>query len=210
MTDKHFWRDDYFQTLRDVATEASASPEWADYAAFCTEYERGLRPQAFAILDRFIASMEYLSFAERRRFVSWLLNRADGHGGRHMLVPHPLQQRIVEPTLKEWIGVEPAASEPHRWLGGYEHLKRAIELDPHDELARRKFVAHILSRVGLSTHELPAGYLGTPQEDLVLLDQAEAALPGLSSGDDRKQFADSISDQRALIEEYLRKRSVSP
>ncbi len=100
MTDKHFWRDDYFQALRDVATEASASPEWADYAAFCTEYERGLRPQAFAILDRFIESLERTSFAERRRFVSWLLNRADGHGGRHMLVPHPLQQRIVELTLK--------------------------------------------------------------------------------------------------------------
>ncbi len=40
-----FWRDGYFKTLKDVAAEASKSPEWADYAAYCTEHERGLRPK---------------------------------------------------------------------------------------------------------------------------------------------------------------------
>jgi hypothetical protein len=47
-----------------------------------------------------------------------------------MLVPHPLHVRVVEPTLLEWTEVEPGCSEPHRCLGGYEHLKRAIELAP--------------------------------------------------------------------------------
>jgi hypothetical protein len=39
----YFWREDCFQTLKDVAAKAEMTPEWADYAAFCTEYERGLR-----------------------------------------------------------------------------------------------------------------------------------------------------------------------
>ena len=66
----YFWREDCFRTLKDVAAEAKMSPEWADYAAFCTEYERGLRPKAFAILEQFMHSMERASFADRQRFVS--------------------------------------------------------------------------------------------------------------------------------------------
>jgi hypothetical protein len=83
-----------------------------------------------------------------------------------------LHVRVVEPTLLEWTEVEPGCSEPHRWLGGYEHLKRAIELAPDDELARRKLVVLILGRVGFASYELPVGYLGAAHEDLVALSEA--------------------------------------
>jgi hypothetical protein len=205
----YFWRDSYFHTLKEVAAEASNTPEWMDYAAFCTEYERGLRRQAFRLLDRFISSLEHAAFPERRRFVGWLLHRADGREGQHMLVPHPLYKRLVEPTLIEWTAVEPSCSEPHRWLGGYQHLKRAIELDPDDHLARRKFIAFILDRVGFATHELPAGYLGEPQDDLVTLAEADAALSRLPIGDVRNQIAAEIAEERRLINEYLQRRKAT-
>jgi hypothetical protein len=201
----HFWRKEYFQTLKDIAADAAAVPEWVDYAAFCSQYERGLRGQAFAILERFLSSMERAKFADRRRFVSWLMQRADGREGRHMLVPHPLQVRVVEPTLLEWTVVEPGSSEPHRWLGGYDHLKRAIELQPDDTVARRKFVVFILGRVGFATHELPIGFIGAPTEGLTLLEEAETALRGLLN-DDLGRFAQKIAENRALILEYLSKR----
>jgi hypothetical protein len=202
----HFWRKEYFQTLKDVAVDAATSPEWVDYAAFCLQYERGLRGQAFASLDRFMSWMERAPFPERRRFVNWLLSRAEGREGRHMLVPHPLHVRIVEPTLMEWTLVEPGCSEPHRWLGGYDHLKRAIELQPDGELARRKLVVFILGRVGFATHELPVGYIGAPNEGLALLNEAEAALEGLPNQEDRRKFAEEIAENRTLIRDYLRKR----
>lgn len=200
-TNMHFWRKKYFQTLKEAATEASESPDWADYAAFCAEYERGLRPQAFKSLERFIGTIERAPFEARRRFVSWLLHRADGREGQHMLVPFPLRLRVVEPTLLEWTEVEPGCSEPHRWLGGYEHLKRALELAREDELARRKLVVLILGKVGMSTHELPIGYLGVVHEDLEALSEAEGLLKNLSNNDYRIQFAASIGEERALIEE---------
>lgn len=202
----HFWRKEFFQTLKDVAANAAAAPEWADYAAFCSQYERGLRGSAFVTLERFISSMEHAFFADRRRFVSWLLPQAEGREGRHMLVPHPLHVRVVEPTLLEWTVVEPGSSEPHRWLGGYDHLKRAIELQPDDTVARKKFVVFILRRVGFATHELPIGYIGAPNDGLVLLNEAEAALQGLSNGEERENFAEEIAKKRTLIQEYLRKR----
>jgi hypothetical protein len=201
----HFWRKKHFQTVKDVAADASTSPEWTDYAGFCSEYERGLRRQAFTTLERFVSSLARAPFVERRRFVSWLLQRADGRDGRHMLIPYPLHVRIVEPTLLEWTLVEPRCSEPDRWLGGYEHLKHAIELQPDDELARRKLLGLLLGKVGFSTHELPVGYLGKAREDLESPREAEELLRGLSSDEVRREFAEQIEEERRLIQEYFRK-----
>lgn len=123
-----------------------------------------------------------------------------------MLIPHPLNIRVVEPTLLEWALVEPECSEPHLWLGGYEHLKRAVELAPDDELAKKKLIVLILGRVGFATHELPIGYLGVANEDFAALREAEMLLEGLSNNGDRVQLAADIAEERRLIQEYLRGR----
>ena len=52
----HFSREKYFQILKDIPAEARTVPGWADYAA-CENYERGLRREAFNILERFTSSM---------------------------------------------------------------------------------------------------------------------------------------------------------
>jgi hypothetical protein len=200
----HFWRRGFFETLKEVGVEANTRPEWADYALFCREYEKGLRPQALKSLERFISTIERSPFEERRGFVSWLLGRIDGRDGRQMLVPQPLHLRVIEPTLLEWTLVEPKCSEPHRWLGGYDHLKDAVELEPNDEVARRKLLAIILGKVGMSTHELPRGYLGSVQGDLAALREAEELLTGFSDYKDRDRFAADIAEERERIQKYLR------
>jgi hypothetical protein len=202
----HFWRQEYFKTLKEVGTEVRAEPQWTDYAAFCELFEHGLRKEAFTHLDRFISSLELSGFADRRRFVRWILERTDGRAGRHMLIPHPLQLRVVEPTLLEWTLVEPECYEPHLWLGGNEHLRRAIELAPDNELAAKKLIVLVLSGVGHSTHELPNGYLGTPEEDLAALGEAKHLVQKLSNDDERARLAADIAEERKLIQEYLRNR----
>jgi hypothetical protein len=109
------WRDDYFENLRRFASLARAIPEWSDYASFCEKCELGLRREAFGRLEHFIEYLEKSPFSERRKFVSWLLPRVDGVEGKHMLVPHPLSSRIIQPTLCEWIVLEPECAEPHLW-----------------------------------------------------------------------------------------------
>jgi len=206
----HYWRKEYFELLKKAAVDAVCqSAKWQDYADFCLEYERGLRRQAFLILERFILRMEREPFLERRRFVSWLMNTANGQQDSRILVPHTLAVRLVEPTLLEWTEVEPRSSEPHRWIGGLEHLERAAELDPTDHIALKKLIIVYLSGIDYATHELPYGYLGSASEDLATLSKAEALLPRLANEEDRATYAVDIAEQRYAIYEYLRKRDRS-
>ena len=92
----HYWRKDYFETLKSTSKAAlRESASWRDYADFCLELERGLRHEAFRLLERFIVRLEREPFSERRRFMHWLMTTAEGRKGRHMLLPHPLVMRIV-------------------------------------------------------------------------------------------------------------------
>ena len=180
-------------------------PAWADYAVFCDEYERGLRREAFNILDRFTSSIERAPFPERRRFVSWLLQRADHRDGRHMLIPHQFYVRIVEPTLLEWTAVEPDCPEPHLWLGGYDHVKRAFELEPNNQLARRKLLLLIWGQVDFEAYE--HGYSKKFDKDMANLNEVEELLKGLSNGEDRLKLSADLAEDRKFIEEHSRKQS---
>ncbi|OAI56438.1 hypothetical protein AYO49_04295 [Verrucomicrobiaceae bacterium SCGC AG-212-N21] len=201
-----FWRDAEFQTLKKVAEGAEARPEWADYAAFCLELEKGLRDQAFATLERFIKQMEQASFSDRRCFVSWLLGEKQFCDSAHLLTPHPLRKRIIEPTLKEWTSVEPKSAEPLCWLGGYENFRHALKLDATSEFARYGLIKCILDDVKFATHELPSGYLGDPNGDLMLLTEAEQALSGTSYPDEWRSARADIAKQRKKVTDYLQSR----
>ena len=201
-----FWLTKY-KMLIEVADEASKSPEWSDYAAFCLSRERGLRREAFRALERFITSLESTPFCERRRFVSWLMHITDGWEDGELAVPHQLRIRLVVPTLREWTGIEPQNSEPFRWLGGYEELKHALELNSNDQIARRRLLAMIVNGMEYETHELPYGYVGDgPEEGLAALDEAEELLERLPTAD-VTVIATKISEMRSRIQSFLRNRN---
>jgi hypothetical protein len=202
----YYWRKDHFESLQAAADDARATPEWMEYATFCAEMRLGLRKQALKSLDLFIQEMERRPFSDRRQFVSWLCMRTSKSWENSILMPHPLRIRIVEPSLAEWTIEQPADSEPHRWIGGYEHLIRAIELNPNDQIARRKLIICVLSRISNNAHELPIGYLGTPDEDLSALHEAEDLLAELSNDEDREALLTDITELRSAIHGYLKSR----
>jgi hypothetical protein len=155
------------------------------------ESERGLRRQALEKLDKFIVAMEQAPFPDRQRFVIWLINRVSDRGCKYNLCTETLELRIVSPTLLEWPMIDPNRSEPHRWLGGFEHLRLAMQIDPADHIARGMLVRFILNQIGMNTHEIPTGYgyLGEPNEGFATLDEAEQLILGLPGEVERKRLA---------------------
>jgi hypothetical protein len=203
------WREQSFRALKDVAAEAGQTHAWAGYAQYCTQLECGLRKPALEALNRFIQQTETAPFADRKCFVSWLMHQAASSTAAGSLVPYPLRKRLIDPTLAEWLEVEPLSSEPHRWLGGYDHLGRALVLDPTDEIARVRFVSCVVSDVDYAAHELPQGYLGDLHKDLTFLMEAEIAALGLSSSADRLGAIAEIRALQARILAHLNSESRS-
>lgn len=186
---------------------AAKAPLWADYANYCVQLEGGLRQAALEALELFLRKIEYAPFQERKCFVSWLMHQAELSDATASLVPYPLKKRLIDPTLAQWKEIEPLSSEPHRWLGTYDHLKRAIMLDPTDEIARRKFIACIVNDITYSAHELPSGYLADPIEDLAALAEAELAAARLNGDSVRQKAISKIGELKSKIESYLRDRN---
>jgi len=77
------------------------------------------RGEEFAILREIVAAAsalpEWLDYAgfcsDQERDIRQQAFRS--------LVPHPLQIRIIEPTLLEWVKVEPSCSEAHCWTTNF-------------------------------------------------------------------------------------------
>ncbi|UWZ84761.1 hypothetical protein [Occallatibacter riparius] len=199
----YFWRKDFFETLKAVAERAQQVPDWAEYGEFCLEYERGLRSSAFSILNRFLKRFEQRPFQDRKGFVSWLLNIVENAPGRHMLIPHPLQRRLIEPTLLEWTLADPASAEPHRWLGTRDDLEKAVAVDPLDQIAIRRLLRIILGGVDYAVHELPTGYLGNPDQDLIALERSEKLINRLIDPAEKQALLAEVEELRAAVLGFL-------
>ena len=200
----YYWRDKSFQVLAEAANYASAVPTWAEYGRFCELLGKGLRQEAFKHLAAFIDDAAEWSFSDKRKFASWLYDFANAREDSFLLMPQPLQQGFLEPALCEWIEREPESSEPHRWIGTHEHLMEAVRLNPTDEIARCRLVNMVFGWVGYSTHELPYGYLGNPEDDLRILAEVEPIINGISNDAKRVEYQKGLAALREEIEAYLR------
>jgi hypothetical protein len=203
----HFWRDKSFQVLAEAADYASAIPAWAEYERFCELLEKGLRKDAFKHLSTFIEDAAKWPFPEKRGLVSWLYHFANEREDSFLLMPQPLQKGLLEPALREWVEREPENSEPRRWIGTHEHLKEAVSLNPADEIARYRLANLVFGWVGYSTHELPFGYIGNPEEDLQMLTELESVIDGISNEARRAEYQGVLAELRGEIYAYLRGRA---
>jgi hypothetical protein len=214
------------QCLRDVAVLALNNAAWADYAAYCTDRERGLRRQAFRHLDRFLATARSWSFEVRKEFVNWLClqladyRETDGYG----LIPQPLIDRLVISTLDEWANKESTDASPHRWMGlffaraaysamraglwqsprdAYSHLRAALDRDPNDQLARIRIIEMLIGDAEYSCHHLPDIYIGDPTADATRLAEATEHLVYVCDPGQKARLQSELGHVSQLIEDWV-------
>ena len=197
---------DWVQKVCESCAEAAASiddsfPEWTDFAEFCRLRERGLRHDSFRVLERFVAGIEATAFSERQRFVRWLYERPMDK--RQMLLPHPLKVRVVDPTLEEWTQREPDDALPHVWIGGLDHLKKAVSLDPSQQEGVTELVRMTLNCIHFELHELPRGFLGdSPANTRAGLLSVRLIARHIVDTEKRNALFDAIDYYRELAESY--------
>ncbi len=199
------------QSLRTVADSASRNKSWVDYAAYCADRERGLRRHAFQHLQRFVASARRWTFKERKYFVNWLCQQLV-KGGTGRLIPTPLINQLVTPTLEDWVKAEPMDATPRRWLGlyfaegpddKYSHLMAALARDPSDQLARICITGGLIENSEDSCNYLPHEFVGDPADDARRLRKARRHLVHIDDPEDRKRLQSELDYVSQLIEDWV-------
>ncbi len=172
-----------------MAADLKAEPRWQRFAEYCEARERNRREEAVIIAEKFIDDASDWPFEERKRFGLWLANSTGSAmeragcskyhiGGQGLFAPRSVFEGILLPMLIEWCETEPANPEPRFWLGLYGEsptlwLRQAMSLDPAHGPARAALADLIVTGVEYAQHELPAGYLGEPADDLNELMEAK-------------------------------------
>jgi hypothetical protein len=201
--------------VRAIGEDAAEHPSWASFAAYCRLRGEGLRAQALAELDAFIAQAVVWPLAERSAFCVWVGERRQAYGGQpEAVLPVPLFRLLVRPTLEEWAEAAPFDPWPLVWLarlssgGATWHaparpfLRQALARDPDFEPARLDFVRELLRGVAYDQHELPWGYLGDAGQDRADLIEAEAMLNGVNL-DDQADLRSQVVRARLIAEQWL-------
>jgi hypothetical protein len=168
---------------------------------------KGLRKDALAHLASLIKQTVNWSFSEKKDFISWLYYFIQHRTDTYLLIPHPLYEEFIKPTLVDWIKREPDNGEPHRWLGTPEHLKEAIRLNPRDEIARSRLVERVINGLEYAIHELPYGYLGDANEDLQVVNEMESVIAEISDEEKRPSYTCRLTEIRESINAYLNRKT---
>ena len=209
-----YWNQEKFEGLEAIATQAEGQPHLQAFARSCRFKATGLRRQAQAALDEFIAEALALDPGIRRQLIDERGLATAGCADQrrnpqvHHLIPHPLAKRLVEPVLAGWLRDAPDDAAVHRWLGILHKdraaLRTAVALDADEVLARDYLLRELINSVAFATHHLPDGELvceiAFVQECLA---EAAGLLVQLPHSEGKPRFAGALAQQRQLVEDFL-------
>jgi len=195
------WRVENFNGLRDIASQVAGEPGLIHFGEYCSLREQGLRQQAFAALNKFLATAEFWDVQRRRAFVRWLVETHAANPSVFDLIPHPLQEKLVTPTIRQWQVEAPNDPLPFQLGGDYESLKTAIHLDPTHQRTLLRLIKLLWGHVSMACHELPAGVIGETSVVLADLSEVENLLSFLLDASERNAFA-RVSEFREVVQNY--------
>jgi hypothetical protein len=169
-----------------LAAEARKEEEWHDFSRFCELRGQGARAAAMEHLNKFLHAAARWSLEKRLAFSKWVLRCSRRFRDDRVVLPHPIRERLVVPTLRSWSEASAGEAEAHLWLGllrcddPSRHLDQALKLDPSCALARQTLTDWIISDVEYNQHELPSLYINDPAGDLAELDRASELVAGVT------------------------------
>ena len=203
------WRKENFEGLQQISEYLAGKEPLSKFKEYCEYREKGLRKEAFAKLNEFIDGALDWKFNDKKEFSDWVLWVNNGSPEIIDLIPQPLKARFIEPVLKEWKEIEPNNSAPFRWSGGLEDLRKAIQLNQDDQIARIKLAEIILTATNYSIHELPNGYLGDANDDLDLVLEALKVIENIKNNDKNISIWAELSENYKIITEFILNKNAS-
>ncbi|WP_153556473.1 hypothetical protein [Roseimaritima sediminicola] len=201
-----YWNQQNFEGLIAVADSIADQPQWNLSAQYCRLRERGLRPQALQAITELIAEAAGWGDNGRRQFADWIYSTSLRNPEVHKLIPTPLNQQLLVPTLRQWAASESSNAIPERWLGfatgDHQHFSNALSLDPTDDISRYRLVSRDLADVDHQCHHLPDCFIGEIDTAIMTLDRAKAMAAKFSSPDIAPTLEDEFSELYGKVRDW--------
>ena len=196
------------EALLTLANSAQEKTEWADYANYCFDREKGLRKEAFKHLDLFIEDAQKWKLSQRIEFISFIFPYFETvQDADYVGFPQPLSAKIIKPTLEEWCNLENNDNRPFRWYATYYksegHLFKALDLDPLDDMARKTLIFWWKYEIYYSVHHLPDYYIGDPYNDIQLSNNIKEQINLLSDNEERIRLKKNLEEDLELVRNYI-------
>lgn len=205
----------------DALAELANAANVLGLSQYCSLRAKGLRKEAMRALAGFLDSATELPFIDRRAFILSLTEHRKAFSDPRLLCPEPLVKRLALPTLKDWLQADPVSATAHFLLGMYsfgiaataagatpiECFRKAISLDPKHQGARGALVDLVSNWVRYAQHELPFGYIGPAEEDVMALQEALFVLRGTDKTPQRFEAEAELRSMLGQAESWIASRA---
>lgn len=199
-----YWREENFRGLSEIVSRLSNEPDLKGFRDYLSFREEGLRRKAFAALAEFLAMTQSWTVPQRRDFVRWIIETHRQNPRVFDLLPRPLRESLVDPTISQWQSEMPTDPIPFRLCDDYQSLRTAILLDPSHQDTVLRMIMHLWGGVAMACHELPTGVLGTPTEVLADVDEIEGLIVLVDDAGTRDVFSQKVRTARQVVKNYSR------
>jgi tetratricopeptide (TPR) repeat protein len=206
--------DSEARVLKLLIEELKEFETWQLLRLACEACLAGSRKAAFDYTNDFIALMLQADFPAQKAFAIWFCEK------RPSLIPNihttklrlgEVSHNLVLPTLQKWSELEPSNSVPFRWLGLYHYnlsnreelLKKALELDPTDELAAASLVNGAIGHIWGAMHNAPYHYSGNPLEDLQNLQASKRLLAIIHDPQVYNRLSADLQEFEKKVQDWL-------
>jgi hypothetical protein len=186
-------------------TEIINKYPWAsDYLLYLSDRQLGLKAKSKLSLTNFLDTFETRTDEEKRYFVDQIFIIAFLTNEYNLYLPHNLYTNYFIPTLNKWIMDDPNNFIPYRWAPDFDLNKKAVILNPHDQISILNFSNLLINKISMNQHEISAGFMydGNASQDIELIEFLESKIEKIEDAIKRKEIRDILLSLKSIAIEH--------
>jgi hypothetical protein len=204
-----YWNKNNFEGMRFVGERYAQTENFELFGKYCLQKEQGLKKQAIASINAFVANLREKPVGRQREIAVELSALSFYNPKIHQLIAHPLRE-YIHSVLVGWVSDEPLDPTPHKWLGhmarDVSSYERALALDPEDEVCLGQVAEACLRHIDYQTHHLSESlFIGELSDAKSSLHKAQILVTKLEEGELRQNLQHDLDYYSTLLrcwEEY--------
>ncbi|WP_282628375.1 hypothetical protein [Empedobacter sedimenti] len=198
---------DRFDDIDRIAIERySHNLKWELFHRYLVKKNKGIRKEALRDLEEFIVEFRNWEYQDQKDFVLSIVDFEDeipNTTSSYFATPLSL---MMQDFMNDWIKSENNDSTPFRWLAqknnDTEMARKALSINPNDDLARLVIINAYLDKIYWSTHSLPHHFSGDIDEILAIYPTCLEEIKQLENRENQRKYTAELQEEIQVVKDY--------